>query len=368
MAITTMRNRRLGNVIPGTRPRSSDYNFGSGAGSGSSGSGVTLVNQDGGSTAGAGSLLNAQVNQAKFLAEQQAAQAAFERQRAGAEAQARFLQSQLSAGIPTTISGEITAQEAAGQKYIEDQARALGELLSGRRTQALGQVGTAYGALESYLQQNAPQAFAQAQRVQPQTVQSALSQYMAGQGVSPAVAQEAANIANVQAAGGAANFNQLLDVLAAREAAAQQSRMAEAQMGRTAATTGLEAIYGTATSQLEQQRLAALADLASRISQARLDAQTQQLARNQAIQDALASLVGTGVLAPGVVPGTEAPAQQTVQQPAAPTPVQQLAAKTANIRNQSLVNRIENFVASNPNATPAQIRRQFPSLGANITR
>ena len=365
MAISTTRNRRLGNVIPGTRPRSSDYGFGSGAGSGTGGSGVTLVDEDGGSTAGAGSLLNAQVNQAKFLAEQQAAQAAFQRQQAGAQAQARYLQSQLAAGVPTTITGEIAAQEAAGQKYIEDQARALGELLSGRRTQALGQIGQAYGGLETYLQQNVPQAFTQAQRAVPQTVQSALSQYMAGQGVSPAVAQEAANIANVQAAGGAANFNQLLDVLAAREAAAQQSRMAEAQMGRTAATTGLESIYGTATSQLEQQRLAALADLSSRISQARLDAQTQQAARNQAIQDALASLIGTGVLAPGVVPGTEA---STQQQPAAPTPVQQLAAKTANIKNQALVNRIESFVASNPNATPAQIKKQFPSLGKNITR
>lgn len=358
MAISTVRNTRLGRVLPGTTPRP-QYDWGSGAGDGG-GSGVTIVDE-GGSSSGAGSLLNAQVNRAKFLAEQQAAQTALERQRIGAEAQARYLQSQLGAGVPTAITGEIAAQETAGQQYIADQARILQDLLSGRRTQALEQVGQAYGGLESYLQQNVPQAFTQAQRAQPQTVQSALSQYMAGQGVSPAVAQEAANIANVQAAGGAANFNQLLDVLAAREAAAQQSRMAEAQMGRTAATTGLEALYGTATSQLEQQRLAALADLSSRISQARLQAETQQAARNQAIQDALASLIGTGVLAPGTVPGTESP-------PTKPTPTEQLAAKVANIKNEALATRVENFVANNPNATPAQIKKQFPSLGKNITR
>ena len=358
---------RLGRVLPGSKVTPTrvtvdeEFNF-------DPTGGVTLVDETGGGSAsGAAALQRAALERQKFAQETAAAQSALERQRAGAAAQTAYLRGQLGAGIPTEITGEIAAQEAAGQKYIQDQAKALLDLLSGRRTQAVEQIGQAYGGLQTFLEQNVPQAFAQAQRAQPQTVQSALGQYMAGQGVSPAVAQEAAQLANVQAAGGAANFNQLLDVLAAREAAAQQSRLAEAQMGRAAGVTGIESLYGAGTAQLEQQRLAALADLASRISGARLTAQQQQIARNQAIQDALSSLLGTGLVTPEQVTG--APTTPVVTTPpAAPTPVEQLAAKLPGIKNASLANRVESFVASNPNATPAQIKKQFPSLGKNITR
>jgi hypothetical protein len=374
MAVTSGRNIRLGRVLPGTRVGTriaqdggdAGYGFGSGAGD------IGLRDEDtGGSATSAASLFRAQTERAKFLSDLQAEQAKQARAQQGAALQAQFLQSQLGAGIPTEITGEITAQETAGQKYIEDQAKALLDLLTGRRTQAEERVGAGYGALATYLQQNAPQAFAQAQRAVPQAAQSALSQYITGQGVSPAVAQEAANIANVQAAGGAANFNQLLDVLAAREAAAQQSRLAEAEMGRTSALTGLESLYGAGTAQLEQQRLAALADLATRISNARLQAQQAATTRQQEIQNALTTLLGTGNLTQeqiNAITGTTPTTTATTTAPAKPSPVEQLAAKTVNIKNQALVNRIEDFAAANPNATPAQIRKQFPSLGKNITR
>jgi hypothetical protein len=370
MAITTS---RLGRVLPGTKATparmvTEDPTSPTG--------GVTLTD-DGSGTGSAGSILSGQASLAraatereKFLQEQAAAQAALQRQQQGALAQATYLRSQLGAGIPTSISGEISAQETAGQKYIEDQAAALLGQLQQHETQARGMTSTGYSNLMNYLARTQPTAFAQAQRVQPQTVQSALGQYMSGQGVSPAVAQEAANIANVQAAGGAANYNQLLDVLAAREQAAQQSRQSEAEMGLTSQLANLQSIYGAGTASLEQQRLAALADLSSRISAARLQAQQDQAARDRAIQDAIAALVGTGFVPPtetegGTAPGAEAgvePTPEAVQQ----TAVQALAAKLPGIRNETLASNIARFVAQNPNATAAQVKKAFPKLGANI--
>jgi len=139
---------------------------------------------------------------------------------------------------------------------------------------------------------------------------------MAGQGVSPAAAQEAASLANIQAAGGASNYNQLLNVLAAREAASQQSRQGEAEMGLATALANLQGLYGQGTASLEQQRLSALQELQTTIANARLQAAQQKAARDQAIQDALAALYGTGYVQP--------PAQQ---QP--PTATQTLDAITA---------------------------------------
>jgi hypothetical protein len=373
MAVTST---RLGRVLPGStvRPRIDEGLDIDWSGS-ATGGGETTVTSTGGGSSGAGSILSGQASLAraatereKFLQEQAAAQAALQRQQQGALAQAAYLRSQLGAGIPSTITGEIESQQAAGEKYIADQAAALLNQLQQRETQARGMTSTGYSNLMNYLARTQPTAFAQAQRAQPQTVQSALGQYMAGQGVSPAVAQEAANIANVQAAGGAANFNQLLDVLAAREAAAQQSRQAEAEMGQTSALANLQSIYGAGTASLEQQRLAALADLSSRISAARLQAQQTATSRDQAIQDALAGLIGTGLVPPTETEGGAAPVVGTepttgaVQQ----TAVQALAAKLPGIRNESLATKIASFVAKNPDATAAQVKKAFPKLGKNI--
>jgi hypothetical protein len=373
MAITTS-NR--GRILPGSRP--TPARFVSNDPTDPTG-GVTLTDDSSSGSSGAGSILSGQASLAraatereKFLQEQAAAQAALQRQQQGALAQAAYLRSQLGAGIPTSITTEIGAQETAGQKYIADQAAALLGELQKRETQARGLTTTGYSNLMNYLARTQPTAFSQAQRSQPQTVQSTLGQYMAGQGVSPAVAQEAANIANVQAAGGAANFNQLLDVLAAREQAAQQSRQTEAEMGQTSALANLQSIYGAGTASLEQQRLAALADLSSRISAARLQAQQDQAARDRAIQDAIAGLIGTGFVppteteggtAPGVGTGTGTePTTGAVQQ----TAVQALAAKLPGIRNESLATKGASFVAKNPNATAAQVKKAFPKLGSNI--
>ena len=275
------------------------------------------------STSGYGSILSGQAalqraatERAKIKAEADAAAAAFARQQAGATAQEAYLRSQLDAGIPKSITGEFEQQQARGEEFIRTQAENLLKQLQARQAQGEQFTTTGYSNLMNYLARNQPTAFAQAQRAMPTVTQSALGQYMSGQGVSPAAAQEAATLANIQAAGGASNYNQLLNVLAAREAAGQQSRQAESEMGLATALANLQALYGQGTASLEQQRLAALQELQTTIANARLQAAQQQAARDAAIQDALAALYGTGLVKP--------PAQQ---QP--PTAAQTLDAITA---------------------------------------
>ena len=235
----------------------------------------------------------------KYNYETSLAAQALARQQAGAAAQKAYFESQLGLGVPKEISGEIEAQERAGQDFIGQQAAALLSQLQARQGEATGLTQTGFSNLQNYLARNQPTAFAQAQRARPTITQSDLGQYITGQGVSPAAAQEAATLANIQSAGGASNYNQLLNVLAAREAAGQQSRQSEAEMGLASQLAQLQAIYGQATGGLEQSRLQALAELSSRSGAARLQAQQQATARQQALEDAIAQLVGTGLFPEG---------------------------------------------------------------------
>ncbi len=305
-------SRRLGKVISTKPQKADDIVIDATEG------GTTLYDKDE-STSGGGSILSgqaalkrAELERQKYASELAAAADTLTRQQQGATAQEAYLRSQLTAGIPSLITNEIEAQEKSGQKYIQDQAAALLKQLQERQTQATGLTQTGYSNLMNYLARNQPTAFAQAQRAMPTITQTGLGQYMAGQGVSPAAAQEAERLANIQAAGGASNYNQLLNVLAAREQAGQTSRQAEAEMGLASQLANLQAIYGQGTASLEQERLGALAQLAQQISAARLQAAQQKAARDQAIQDALAALYGTGYVKPPTQPVQPSTAEQTL--------------------------------------------------------
>jgi hypothetical protein len=324
--------------------------------------GLTGVTSTGGSSSAynTGKLA---LEQKKFEAEQAAATSAAQRLRAGQEAQAAYIRSQLGAGIPSVISGEIGEQEAAGQSYINTQYQNLLNALNARRTSGENVLTTGYDALRNYLASNVPQAYATAARAVPTTVQSGLEQYLASRGVSgePSAAEVAA--VNAQLAGGATNYNQLLNVLSAQEAAGQQSRLAEEQMARQLGGERIGQIYAGATSGLEQEKLAALNELASRISNARLQAEQQRIAREQALQDALATLLGQGYVAPT---STEGVTEEIVDRRYVASPIEQLAAKLPNIQNQTLANRINQFVAANPTASLEQVAQAFPRLSRGI--
>jgi hypothetical protein len=216
---------------------------------------------------------------------------------------------------------------------------------------------------------------------------------MQGQGVDTAGAQAAVDTSNAQAMGTANNYDQLLNVLRAQETSGQQSRMSEEQMARTLAGANLEAIYGQGTAGLEQQKLASLNELATRISNARLQAQQLQTAREQALADALAALYGTGLTNPPVTgecpPGQTKDANGNCVVPKDPPPgfdpafgpppgqgsgggkltaIQQLAAIPVKASNTALQKRIDDFVAAKPNASAAAVAKAFPQLAANLAK
>ena len=314
----------------------------------------------------------------KLAEEQRAAAAAVLRQTTGAQNQANYLRSQLGAGIPAVTLENIGGQETAGQNYINTQYTNLLADLTGRRDTGSRLTTQGYDALRNYLGSNVPQAYATAAQGVPTSTQNALAAYMQGQGVDTSGAQAAVDTANTQAMGTADNYNQLLNVLRAQETSGQQSRLSEEQMARTLAGANLEAIYGQGTAGLEQQKLAALNELATRISNARLQAQQIQTAREQALADALAALYGTGYTAPpgstggGTTDGGTGVIVPPVVEPTSGgqklTAVQQLAAIPIKASNTALQKRIDNFIATKPNASAAAVAKAFPQLAANLAK
>ena len=134
--------------------------------------------------------------------------------------------------------------------------------------------------------------------------QNALAQYMQAQGASPAAVTPETDRLNALATGGADNYNQLLNVLRAAEQSGAGSRASEGELARALAGSQLQAIYGNATSGVEAGQLSALNQLAQVIANARLKAQQDATARDQAIQDALAKILGTGVITKPTTPVT----------------------------------------------------------------
>lgn len=319
----------------------------------------------------------------KFETEQAAATAAAERLRQGQAAQAAYLRSQLGAGIPSSITGEIETQERAGQQFIQDQYQNLLSALGQRRGVGEQQLRTGYDALQTFLMQNPAVAYAQTQRAMPTVAQSDLANYMATRGISAEPSQQALEALNAQLAGGASNYNQLLNVLTGAEQQQQASRLAEEQMARQLGMTQLGQLYAGATAGLEQERLAALNELAARVSAARLQAQQQQAARDQALQDALATLLGQGYVPPteseGAAPtGTTQPVgTEPISLPIGPPPTRAQRVETAGQQFSSFKEAVK---ALNPRqvaemtkdgsglsaAEIAELKRRNPKLAAQF--
>jgi len=349
------------------------------------GSGIKTTSTDdsGGSNSGAYSYASAL---AKIKADQEAATAAVTRATTGAQNQANYLTGMLNQGIPKNVLDLISQSETTGKDYITNQYKTLTDQLRGSYVPetnvgtgylgAQGRTGVAYNALQNYLQQNQPRAFQQAPQTPATSVSNDLAQYMGGQGVSTAPVDPTVNALNAAAGGGAQNYNSLLATLGQLQQSNQESRMAEQQMGRSGALSGLEQIYQGQTGGLQQQQLQALAELQSNIFGQRLTAEQQAAARNQAIQDALAGLLGAGYINPqqinpititGTAPtNTITQSKPTVTLPppvvTPKTPIEQLAAIPVKASNTALINKIENFVTANPNATLAAIKKKFPEL------
>ena len=324
---------------------------------------------DGKTSSSAAALITANTARDKFLSEQKAGTDAAEAARTGAAQQAAYLRALLNQGVPTSITGAIGEQETAGREYINTTAQNLLERLAGALSTGQQFTTQGYDTLRNYLGANPAQAYAQAQRAVPTVTNNALAQYMQAQGVNPGMAQPAVDQANLAALGGATNYNQLLNVLTGAEASGQASRLSEEQMARALAGSQLQSIYGGGRADVESQQLSALNALATRISEAKINAENEQLQRDQAIQTALAGILGTGYLSPtskdplvqgtltDIVPDYKAP-KPPMQSP----PVAKLAQQVANAKNQALVNRANQFIERNPTATLAEVKKEFPQL------
>lgn len=265
--------------------------------------------------------------------------------------------------IPTSIADIIKNATSGQTEYVNKQFGNLMQLLQQQYGRAQDTTTLGYDTLRNYLAQNAPTAFAQAAQAARQapaeSVVNDLAQYMRGQGVSEAGAMPGLLAAQAAAQGGAANYQGLLDTLAAQSAAGQQSRLAEEQIARTLAGTNLGALLAQQQGVLTSSQLQALAQVQAQEAAARLRAQEQATAREQALQDALNTLVGTGYVTPTgeatIIPEAPVPA----------SPIQKLAALPIT-QNTQLKKDVNKFVAANPNATIAQIEKKFPRLAANI--
>ena len=260
-----------------------------------------------GSTSGAYSYAAAL---AKIKADQDAATAAVERATKGAEAQRNALLEQIktAGSIDPTLAKTLDEQKAAQEKYIADQyAQQVGQLGKAYETGANLQT-QGFDALRNYLQQNVPTAYANAPRATAPSVSNDLAQYMAAQGVEAGRAEPGLLAARAALEGGATNYNNLLSTLATQEAAGQQSRLAEQEMARQLAAAQLGAYKAQQEGTLTTQQLAALQEIQTQYNTAKFQAQQQAIARQQALQDALNSLYGTGYTTPPPAP-VEKPTQ-----------------------------------------------------------
>ena len=186
--------------------------------------------------------------------------------------------------------------KATGAEGVGGQYDALSAALSGAATQGKTLTKTAYDNLKTYLDQNQPRAFADAQRatVTPQT--NLIAQYARQRGIATPGVEQAVQEANVLAEGGAQNYNNLLGILTTLGNRAQTSRGAEGEMARTLANERITARENTGLAQLGLQKTQALSAIINQYNTAKLSAENNLLGRRQAIEDAIAKLKATGLL------------------------------------------------------------------------
>ena len=157
---------------------------------------------------------------------------------------------------------------------------------------ASGQVTAGYDALRTWLQNNAPRAYANTPIATATPVDNALAAYQRAQGVSSAPVDAQVAAMNVAAGGGASNYNNLLNVLRAAETSNQQSRLAEEGMSRLATGNALTAAQTAALANLATQQATAENAVRGQFGQTRLSAEQSRIQRRTALEDALRALVG----------------------------------------------------------------------------
>lgn len=194
-----------------------------------------------------------------------------------------------------SLSGNLEAAFAPRRQDVQSQYAAALAALQGRRTEAETLASQGQAALGEYLARNLPRAYGGLpQATGPQLSPDVVSTYAQAIGAPTGQIGEAAVRAATEAAGNVDAYNRLLSNLQSMESNTQNSRLAELEMLRNVQNAGIQQLYGGGATALEQQRLAALNALVAEQAQQRYIIDQQRIAREQAIQQALAQVYGTG--------------------------------------------------------------------------
>jgi hypothetical protein len=315
------------------------------------------------------------------------AAAAEQRKGLGAQAALKYYQDQLGkyadGAIPDALGQTLEDQRNQRTDFANTTYSNLFNRLGTAYTQAGDLTNEGFANLQAYLE-NAPQnAYATAERATAAPAASDLAQYMASRGVEAGRVEPGLQAANAAAQGGAANYNNLLTVLAASATQANQSRQNEQAMAQRFAQAQLTAQKASQEGSLSQAQLNQLNAIQTEYNSAKLQLQRDSVARQQALEDAIAGLQVSGSLNIDTTPSTETPEERAARiaadkaaekaaadKAAAETAasrsgaVNTLAKQVANAKSAALVTRANNFIAANPKATPAQVKAEFPQLRA----
>jgi hypothetical protein len=324
---------------------------------------------------------------AKYNQQQALDTAALQRKGLGAQEALKYYQGQLGkyadGAIPDALGQTLEDQRNQRTDFANTTYSNLFNRLGTAYTQAGNLTNEGFANLQAYLQ-NAPQnAYATAERATAAPAASDLAQYMASRGVEAGRVEPGLQAANAAAQGGAANYNNLLTVLAASATQANQSRQNEQAMAQRFAQAQLSAQKAQQEGSLSQAQLNQLNAIQTEYNSAKLQLQRDSVAREQALQDAIAELQVSGNLKIDTTESTETPEERTARLAAATAAekaaadkaaaetaasrsaaVNTLAKQVANAKSAALTTRVDKFIAANPKATPAQVKEEFPKLRA----
>ena len=245
---------------------------------------------------GSGTSSAATVKQMDIDEEKRKEAAENKRKAQGAAASSQMLQDMLAA-LPTRfqgLSGLLDQSKATNEGYINQQyGTALKDLTQRRDTGAeLQRQG--FDASRDALTRMAPTAYQAPALELPQAATNQLSQYLSARGVPQQEIEAEVVKVNQASESAQTNYTGLLGTLSAIEQNAQQSRLVENNLAQTLANAQLQTVYGGATSQLEQEKLKGLNDLYNQLQQQKFQLEQTKIAREDALNDALATLAQSG--------------------------------------------------------------------------
>lgn len=184
-----------------------------------------------------------------------------------------------------------TGQYNTGVQGLQGTYDRAQENLGAGYDMAQGLTDQGYTALQNYLQQNPNNAYAGLQQ-QVQPVANPMEQFLSAYGVSNEPVQ--AQVAAEQLAGqqGAGAFNSLADILNRTSQQSNNSRLAEMQMGRTMANSGLGAQRANYQAQNANAQAQALAQLQQQLSGQQFGIQQNQMQAGQDIYNQILAATG----------------------------------------------------------------------------